>query len=463
MAAAKQKLRRSSLLLTGLCGLCCCLAVLRFAERAFSLGPSGLAGSGAATRTARGRAARAALGPEALAAAEGALSGAAAALPAVDVGGLDGSLAVAFADQGTNINGILFQASLPAYLAFLYFLGWKGNKTPPLVQFGFAFLLLFVIATIPTGIISKSSYGVILADSDWLHGTAESLLTCTNIMLVLGFRAALQGDKEMADSGLVKGVAAAWLVAVVATLATGIPVFGYEVHTPFLAGAGAVEGMLAAPEPVNALSIPNWCVHYSTVFEFLLAMSLAWRYAEVTGNERWKGLSWGMLPSHCSSVAALTFHVFYNGVPWILTAQAFFTFFGNLTLAIAAARIASSNGWTISELNPFDSKEDKAEGDEAEEAASSSEGSEAPKVVNDLTPGWLLAIEVVLLTVTASYVTKYGELALAPGLFEANDTAATIAAAVIVATPPLLVLNLLVSKSPDVRQGKIPLFAGGES
>jgi len=32
----------------------------------------------------------------------------------------------------------------------------------------------------------------------------------------------------------------------------------------------------------------------------------------------------------------LRFHVFYNQIPWILTAQAFFTFLGNSTLAIAA-------------------------------------------------------------------------------------------------------------------------------
>jgi hypothetical protein len=38
-----------------------------------------------------------------------------------------------------------------------------------LSNFGFQFLLLFVIATIPTGIISKTAYGCSLADADWLH------------------------------------------------------------------------------------------------------------------------------------------------------------------------------------------------------------------------------------------------------------------------------------------------------
>ena len=76
-------------------------------------------------------------------------------------GGLDEtSLLAAFSDQAGNINGVLFQGSLPAYLLFLYFLGYRGNNTPPLTFFGFAFLLAFVLLTIPAGIISKSSYWV---------------------------------------------------------------------------------------------------------------------------------------------------------------------------------------------------------------------------------------------------------------------------------------------------------------
>ena len=39
--------------------------------------------------------------------------------------------------------------------------------------FSIQYLLLFVFATIPTGIISKTLYGCSLADVDWLHGSAE--------------------------------------------------------------------------------------------------------------------------------------------------------------------------------------------------------------------------------------------------------------------------------------------------
>ena len=80
----------------------------------------------------------------------------------------------AFADQGGNLAGKFFMGSLPPYVLFLYFLNYEKNNAPPLVRFGFAYLLLFVLATIPTGIISKTTWGVSLADADWLHGGAEA-------------------------------------------------------------------------------------------------------------------------------------------------------------------------------------------------------------------------------------------------------------------------------------------------
>lgn len=47
----------------------------------------------------------------------------------------------------------LFQASLVPYLAFLWCLKRPETKTPEGGFFGFAFLLVFVAATIPAGII----------------------------------------------------------------------------------------------------------------------------------------------------------------------------------------------------------------------------------------------------------------------------------------------------------------------
>jgi len=91
---------------------------------------------------------------------------------------------LSFSDQGQNLAGIFFQASLLPYLGFLYFLSFRGNRTPSLGNFGWQYLLLFVLGTIPSGIITKSVYGQSLADTDWLHGGAEALLTITNVLIV---------------------------------------------------------------------------------------------------------------------------------------------------------------------------------------------------------------------------------------------------------------------------------------
>lgn len=80
---------------------------------------------------------------------------------------------------------------------FLFFL--QKAKGPRLTSFGFAFLLVFVFATIPAGIYAKQHYDTSLANVDWLHGSAESLLTVTNTLIVLGLRGALRGEVEQAD------------------------------------------------------------------------------------------------------------------------------------------------------------------------------------------------------------------------------------------------------------------------
>ena len=53
-------------------------------------------------------------------------------------------------ELATNI----FSTSIFPYSAFLYFLT-KSKKTPPVALFGFYFLLFFVFATIPAGVIGK--------------------------------------------------------------------------------------------------------------------------------------------------------------------------------------------------------------------------------------------------------------------------------------------------------------------
>lgn len=84
----------------------------------------------------------------------------------------------------------LFAISLFPYLGFLWFLT-DSKQTPRLALLGFYALLVFVVVTIPAGIYAKTAYGANLADVDWLHGGAESLLTLSNILVVLGFRQAI--------------------------------------------------------------------------------------------------------------------------------------------------------------------------------------------------------------------------------------------------------------------------------
>jgi hypothetical protein len=84
----------------------------------------------------------------------------------------------------------LFAISLFPYLAFLWFLT-RSQQAPRLALIGFYMTLVFVGVTIPAGIYAKVAFGENLANVDWLHGSAESFLTLSNILVVLGFRQAV--------------------------------------------------------------------------------------------------------------------------------------------------------------------------------------------------------------------------------------------------------------------------------
>ncbi|XP_073220579.1 uncharacterized protein [Cicer arietinum] len=75
-------------------------------------------------------------------------------------------------------------------------------------------------------------------------------------------------------------------------------------------------------EPSNALSLPTWAVHVSSVVEWIIAMALVWQYGEKSGYQAWKGLSWGMV---------------------LVALQAALTVIGNVTMCIAAYRIYKSS------------------------------------------------------------------------------------------------------------------------
>eukprot|EP00884_Botryococcus_braunii_P023586 jgi/Botrbrau1/9911/Bobra.0012s0012.1 len=91
----------------------------------------------------------------------------------------------------------LFASSIVPYAGFLYHLH-RSKVAQKTMLIGWYYLLVFVAATIPAGIYAKVHYHTILANVDWLHGLAESNLTITNLLIVIGLRQAIR-DAEMAS------------------------------------------------------------------------------------------------------------------------------------------------------------------------------------------------------------------------------------------------------------------------
>lgn len=89
---------------------------------------------------------------------------------------------------------------------------------------------------------------------------------------------------------------------------------------------------------MQALSIPTWIIHISSVIEWVAAIWLIWTYADVIQNPAWRSLSLGMLPALVSAMCACTWHFFENSasLEWLVTVQAAMTVVGNFTLLIAA-------------------------------------------------------------------------------------------------------------------------------
>ena len=320
-----------------------------------------------------------------------------------------------FTDEGhegsKQLAGGFFQASLLPYLIFLYLLAYRGNRIPFVGNFGFQYLLLFVAMTIAAGIVAKASYGYSLADVDWLHGLSESLLTVSNLLIVFGFNEAMAKPDPPSNMGCYMAVIYSAICFVFVAL--GTTVFAYEEHSQLLGGFGNIPSDWTAhlpwkrhDEPVNALSIPTWMVHFSSVFEYLFAMNLIWRYSNTSsGNSTFKGLTWAMLPLHGSSICAVTHHFFYNAseLLFLVTVQAFLTLLGNVTCMIAAFRIARSNGWAIAELvtcNCGRSESTDAPDECCEPLRLDGNGSSSTR----------LAFKLLVLVTVSSFLVKYGEL-----------------------------------------------------
>lgn len=209
-------------------------------------------------------------------------------------------------------------------------------------------------------------------------------------------------------------------------------------------------------DPVNSLSIPTWAIHFSSVFEFLFAMDIIWNYSKTTGNESWKGLTWGMLPLHASGIAACTYHFFYNpsALQFLVTTQAGLTCLGNITLAIAAYRIAVSNGWTFSELNPFPASSTSPKGIIVEQTAALPLKIEEAKESDTV-----LAAKLATLTFVTAYAVKYGEL----GLDLPFTPNGFVALAIVFGIPSLTALNFYNKGKAEGGEGfQLPSFGANK-
>ncbi|KAJ9555202.1 hypothetical protein OSB04_009816 [Centaurea solstitialis] len=124
--------------------------------------------------------------------------------------------------------------------------------------------------------------------------------------------------------------------------------FALTLSTPLFVGVSSAAAATELPllvEPSNALSLPTWAIHVSSVVEWVTAMILVWQYGEASGYESWKGLSWGMVPLLGGAFCACTWHFFYNAesLEVLVALQGALTVIGNVTMCIAAYRIYKSS------------------------------------------------------------------------------------------------------------------------
>ena len=83
-------------------------------------------------------------------------------------------------------NTALFAASIFPYAIFLFFL-YKIKSVNKLVKTGYSLTVLFVFITIVVSIYTLNYYGKTLVEVDFLHGLAESFLTLSDFVILLGF------------------------------------------------------------------------------------------------------------------------------------------------------------------------------------------------------------------------------------------------------------------------------------
>ena len=83
-------------------------------------------------------------------------------------------------------NTYIFVLSIVPYSIFLYYL-FKIKKLNRTVKIGFSLTILFVAITIVFSISAEIIYGRSLVEVDLFHGIAESFLTLSDFVILIGF------------------------------------------------------------------------------------------------------------------------------------------------------------------------------------------------------------------------------------------------------------------------------------
>ena len=87
---------------------------------------------------------------------------------------------------GSIDNTALFVASIFPYAIFLYYL-YKIKSVNKFVKTGYSLTVLFVFIIIVVSIFTLNYYDKTLVEVDFLHGLAESFLTLSDFVILLGF------------------------------------------------------------------------------------------------------------------------------------------------------------------------------------------------------------------------------------------------------------------------------------
>ena len=89
-------------------------------------------------------------------------------------------------ELGLIDNTALFAASIIPYVIFLFYL-YKIKSINNLVKTGYTLTVLFVFITIIVSIYTLNYYNKTLVEVDFFHGLAESFLTLSDFVILLGF------------------------------------------------------------------------------------------------------------------------------------------------------------------------------------------------------------------------------------------------------------------------------------